>query len=254
MAEYFEGRALAGTPVLHRCEEKIDRNWGMGSPDPALKPDNFSVRWTGTQTFAAGEYLFIARTDDGVRVWIDNQPLIDKWQDQGPTPPNQATKTLTAGDHQIKMEYYEGGGGAQASLSWQTTASAGPTTCSAGQFLAEYFNNPVLGGTPVLRACEATINHVWGTGGPGAGLTRDFSGRWTGTIDFQAGTYAFNANSDDGIRVWIDGQPLIDAWSNGIGTHRATRALAAGPHQIKVEFFETYGDATVQLNWAAAGP
>ena len=71
-----------------------------------MNSDYFSARWTRTSHFDAGSYEFSVTADDGVRLYIDGKLVIDKWIDQGPTT-YIVTKTLTAGDHSIKMEYYE---------------------------------------------------------------------------------------------------------------------------------------------------
>ena len=86
------------------------------------------------------------------------------------------------------------------------------TGCPAGQFSAQYFSNTTLTGTPTRTACEATINNVWGAGGP-AGLPVDnFSVRWTGRFNFAGGGATFTARADDGIRVFLDGTQIIDGW------------------------------------------
>jgi polysaccharide biosynthesis protein PslG len=117
-AQYYGNMTLSGTPALQRCETAINHGWGSGSPGPAVPADRFSARWTGTFSFAAGSYQFTATADDGIRVWVDGIPLIDSWKDQAPTA-YQATRTLTAGVHAVKVEYYENGGGAVARVGWQ---------------------------------------------------------------------------------------------------------------------------------------
>lgn len=117
-ARYYGNMTLSGTPVLQRCEAAINHGWGEGSPATGVAADRFSARWTGTFSFSSGTYQFTATTDDGIRVWVDGALLIDAWKDQPPSG-YQATRILTAGDHDVKVEYYENGGGATARLSWQ---------------------------------------------------------------------------------------------------------------------------------------
>ena len=99
----------------------------------SVGPDNFSVRWTGeVQAVEGGSYNFTTTTDDGVRLWVNNSLLVDKWVDQGQTPWT-GTITLSAGQkYPIKMEYYENAGGAFADLRWlrpgkSTNTSSPPT-------------------------------------------------------------------------------------------------------------------------------
>jgi hypothetical protein len=64
----------------------VDFNWGTGSPDPSIAADNFSARWTGqVQPVSTQAYTFYTVSDDGVRLWVNNQLVIDNWTDHAPT-------------------------------------------------------------------------------------------------------------------------------------------------------------------------
>ena len=95
----------------------INYNWGSGGPGNGIPNDNFSVRWTGRFTFPAGPRTFTTVSDDGVRLWVDNARLIDWWTDHAPTTAPRP-QTLTAGEHEVKVEYYERTGGALIQVSW----------------------------------------------------------------------------------------------------------------------------------------
>jgi hypothetical protein len=116
-AAFFNNRSLSGTPVLVREDPAIDFSWGLGSPGPGVNADYFSARWTRTVTLSQGEYQFTVTADDGVRLYIDNVLVIDKWIDQGPTT-YTVSKALTAGDHALKIEYYEHWVGATAKFNF----------------------------------------------------------------------------------------------------------------------------------------
>jgi hypothetical protein len=240
---------LTGTPVFTRCETTaINYNWGSGGPGNGIPNDNFSVRWTGRFTFPAGLQTFTTQSDDGVRLLVDGVQLINNWTDHAPTT-NTGTQTLTAGDHDVKVEYYERGGGALIQASWTTAA---PGTCPVGQYRAEYFNNRTLSGTPVFTRCETTaINYNWGSGGPGNGIPNDnFSVRWTGRFTFPAGSRTFTTRSDDGVRLWVDGVRLINNWTDHAPTtNTGTQTLTAGDHDVKLEYYERGGGALIQLSW-----
>jgi hypothetical protein len=163
---------------------------------------------------------------------------------------------LTAGAHTVRVEFYENGGGATAKLSWTNLGDPGDPgggTCAAGQLSADYFNNMTLSGSPVLSRCEAAINHDWGIDAPAPGVNADgFSVRWTGSVDFAAATYQFSVTADDGVRVFVDGVLLIDQWHDqGPTTYTAPRALTAGAHTVRVEFYENGGGAMAKLTWTA---
>ncbi|MEJ2705759.1 MAG: PA14 domain-containing protein, partial [Sedimentisphaerales bacterium] len=113
--DYYNGMNF-NTLVLTRTDPQIDFNWGdPGSPDPAVPVDQFSARWTGEVEAGFTEtYTFYTRTDDGVRLWVNGEQLVDSWVDQGATE-HSGTIDLVAGNtYSLVMEYYENGGGAVA--------------------------------------------------------------------------------------------------------------------------------------------
>lgn len=117
----YEGESDSSTiwtNLLYLNVENVDFNWGNGSPGTGLPVDDFHVRWIGTVYPAyPGEYTFFTRADDGTRLWIDGVRKINNWSDQSPTI-KKTTLTLTCGAHDIKLEYYENGGGAVMQLGW----------------------------------------------------------------------------------------------------------------------------------------
>jgi hypothetical protein len=79
--------------------------------------DHFSARWTQPLYFRGGVYRFTTYTDDGVRLWVDGKLLIDSWRPMRGY--HSATVRLSAGTHDVKMEYYERTGVALARLTWR---------------------------------------------------------------------------------------------------------------------------------------
>jgi hypothetical protein len=126
-----------------------------------------------------------------------------------------------------------------------------PLSCPTGQFLAEFYNNMNLSGSPAFTACDSTVNYNWATSGPGNDIGSDnFSVRWTGRFPFSSGIHTFNTTADDGIRVWIDGNLIIDAWvDQGPTTYQATLDLGEGEHLVQVDYYENGGGALAQFNW-----
>lgn len=123
IAEYYDTRTLSG-PALSRIDAAIDFAWQSGSPDPALGNDTFSARWTGILEIPTDDtWTLITRTDDGVRLWIDGVLRIDEWVNQSATD-HEVQIPLTAGPHDLRMEYYENTGGAVARLSWESSTQA----------------------------------------------------------------------------------------------------------------------------------
>ncbi|MHB0856496.1 MAG: PA14 domain-containing protein [Anaerolineae bacterium] len=250
-AEFFNNVDLSGAPVLVRDDAGINFNWGTGSPGSGVSADNFSVRWTTYAYFGAGDYTFSLTVDDGGRLWIDDQVVIDQWRDQAPTT-FTAVRNLSAGYHSLRVEYYERTGGALAQLSW-ASGSAPPAT---GDWRGEYFNNSSLSGTPALVRNDLAIDFNWGYGSPSGGINADmFSVRWTRDVAFpSSGNYTFSATVDDGVRVWVAGTLIIDKWiRQAPTTHQGTLYLPAGTHQVRIEYFEDTGAAQCRVSWTAGG-
>jgi hypothetical protein len=82
--------------------------------------DNFAVRWQGyVKIQTTGQYVFTARGDDGMRLKVNNNQVINQWQVQGATSYNSAPIQLTAGSWvPVQLDYYQGNGGKEVSLSW----------------------------------------------------------------------------------------------------------------------------------------
>ena len=108
-----------------RTDSTVNFDWGTGSPDASIGVDTFSARWTGqVETPFSQTYTFYTVSDDGVRLWVNGQLLIDNWTDHAPTE-NSGTITLSAGQrYNLQMDFYENGGGAVAQLSWSSPSIA----------------------------------------------------------------------------------------------------------------------------------
>jgi hypothetical protein len=104
--------------MLMRVDPGIDFNWRAGTPGPAVPGDHFQVRWTGwLRAPVAGLYLLEVESNDGTRLWIDGQPLIEDWIDHPPTR-SDGLVYLEAGWHRLQIDYYEDRGTASIHLRW----------------------------------------------------------------------------------------------------------------------------------------
>lgn len=124
LIEGFTGQYYAGANfdnfIGYRSDNAIAFRWGKSAPMEGVPVDNFSVRWIGRfeapHTAGDREYEFSVRTDDGVRLYLGSDLVIDQWVDRGPTT-NTYTRTLAPGAvTQVKMEYYDAKIGALAEL------------------------------------------------------------------------------------------------------------------------------------------
>ncbi|HSC01321.1 MAG TPA: PA14 domain-containing protein, partial [Burkholderiaceae bacterium] len=269
-ATYFNTNDLSGAVVLSRTEA-VDFDWGSGSPGAGVNADNFSARWTGNLIApSTGTYRFQTQSDDGVRLWVNGVAMISNWTDHSPTLDTSAGINLSAGQVvSIVAEFYEKGGGAVMRLGWMPPGESSFVAIPASQLVApappvggtglsgSYFNNTTLSGTAVLTRIEA-IDFNWGTGSPGTGVAaNNFSVRWTGTVLAPiTGAYRFQTQSDDGVRVWVNGVQLINNWKDHSATTNTspTINLVGGQrYSVKVEYYEKGGSAVMRLRWLTPG-
>lgn len=120
LAEYWSGTAPVGNPRTTQVEPTLNNNWGAASP-PGITTEAFFSRWTG-QLLASHseEHRIYTVSDDGIRVWLGNQLLIDNWTTHAPTE-NSALVNLVAGQaYELRVEHFEGSGGATAILLWSS--------------------------------------------------------------------------------------------------------------------------------------
>ncbi|HEX3148174.1 MAG TPA: glycoside hydrolase family 44 protein [Gemmataceae bacterium] len=122
---------------------------------------------------------------------------------------------------------------------------------------AVYFNNMNFSGYQVSKLTPQ-INFNWGVQGPVPGIAgKQFSARWTGQIlAGQSGLYRFRTMTDDGVRLWVNGNMLIDHWKGG-GRRTKTSGdiafLAGEKYDIQMDFFENRGAAMAKLLWRRPG-
>lgn len=258
--------------------ERVDKQVNFASTLEAFAGtklmDNFYVDWTGLIRIPEdGAYTFHLESDDGSRLFIDGKQVVDHGGTHEMTEASGKME-LKAGDHEIKVEFFDAEEDAGCILSWQTAAKAKevvPATvlfhkvAGGGSGLqAEYFQTPdgsedfpdfAADKKPDLKRVDKNINFEstqddW----PGTHFKDWFYVRWTGKIRVPAaGAYTFFLESDDGSRLFIDGKQVVD---NG-GVHAMEEAsgsveLTAGDHALKVEFFEKDIDAGCRLSWKSA--
>lgn len=244
-ARYWNNTSLSGDPALVRNESTLDHDWADSSPHISVDNDNFSARWTREINFSAGVYRFTATTDDGMRVWVDDNKIIDVWYDSQ-VHAVSADLYLSGGDHDVKVEYYEASGDAVAKLSWSLAGSG-----SGVGWTGEYFNNTDLSGSPTTVRTDSVIDFSW-TGAPAPNIASNrFSVRWTQDVPFEAGAYRFSVTVDDGARLWVNDHLVIDQWRpQPATTYTADVTVPGGAVPVRLEYFEDGGEAVARLSWA----
>lgn len=288
---YYNNRTLTEPSTATRTDAPIDFNWGNAAPGPAgIGADNFSTRWSGyIRVTQSGAYRFQTVSDDGVRLYINGNLVINNWSDHSAATDTSADVVLAAGQtYTIVLEYYENGGDAVMRLLWRLPGASSyvaipggptpalgaglyectpvanppvsscPTSLSAG-ITGNYFNNQTLTAPVTATRRDGPINFDWGTGAPGpAGIgDNNFSVRWSGYLHVtQSGLHRFQTNSDDGVRLTVNGNLLIDQWNDHSVTVHTSAAVsldAGKDYPITLEFYENSGYAVAQLRWQTPG-
>ena len=273
-AEYFSNATLAGAAYSTCDNESINFDWGWGAPIAGMPANRFSARWTGTFFFDAGTWRFIAKVDDGVRVYVDGALVINGWRDGGFRPYTKDL-ALAAGDHTIQVEYYDRSQVGRIHVWWKalsllpceaTSPSCGtptpppctspsciePTPSPSGAWLGQFYNNQDVAGDPVFTLYTPRIEFDWGTESPDPGIWWDgFSARFTSRIQLESGDYYFCTMADDGVRIWIGTDLILDAWRANDGSQPvcANYSASAGEHDARVEYYENGGDALLSVWW-----
>jgi beta-glucosidase len=117
--EYFNNIDLQGEPVVTRTDEQVNFDWLTNSPVPQLNTDNFSVRWTGQIVpQVSGAHQLGMRSDDGVRLYLDDKLLSDDWRDRSARTVTAPVQLEAGRRYKIRIDYYERYAAATAKLVW----------------------------------------------------------------------------------------------------------------------------------------
>lgn len=241
--DYFDNPNLAGEPVLQRVDNSLSMNWGNDPPAPNLPADGFSARWTTRAPFRGRRYIFNLTADGGVRLYVDGQIVIDRWRAEPGLV--SGSVDLLPGQHDVVVEYFNDSGPAFISGGWAESNDF-------PDWRGEYFSNSELTGAPELMRNDAAVNFNWGRSGPAPGVlpADSFAARWTRSLEFVEGSYRWTLTADDGARLLIDGQVVLDAWQGQTGQEvTAQTRLEAGLHTVVVELHNAAGPGEIALSW-----
>lgn len=119
-AEYYTNHDLKGNPVLRRTEKKINYSWTGGTSIEGISKEHYSVRWSGIiAPSETAEYEFVAGGDDGYRMYINDELVVNEWK-RGGFRTSTVVKTFQAGTkYRVRFEYFQNGGGAAACFTWK---------------------------------------------------------------------------------------------------------------------------------------
>ena len=117
--EYFNNNTLSGEPVLVRKDSQIQFGWTLFSPDTLLAYDWYSVRWTGRiKSPLSGKYEIGIEGNDGYRMYIDNELVIDNWQKKSYSRITKEYFFVSEREYNIRVEFFESTGNARIKLIW----------------------------------------------------------------------------------------------------------------------------------------
>ncbi len=131
----------------------------------------------------------------------------------------------------------------------------------SSSFMGEYYSTDGAGASPpfgdlVLVRPDEVIDFNWGNGSPDPSIPNDdYQVRWTGSIHAETtGVYNFRSYTDDGVRLYIGGAPVLNHWYDQSATSRyGSIYLTAGMYECVMEYYENGGDAVAQLYWTPPG-
>ncbi|MFN8443913.1 MAG: PA14 domain-containing protein [Caldilineaceae bacterium] len=249
-SSFYNNTSLEGVPAWTSTTLEPNVNWLKSSPNPAVAVDNFSARFTRTFDLSPANYRLQVQADDGVRLYLDGQLLINEFHQLLSGPQSYRVDRVLSGQHSIQLEYVEFQGDAYLYFALYPLVVRSEWTVG-------YYNNPNLQGSPVssqiVPRSGYPIDINWGgqSAVPNVIAADNWSSRWEGNFDFDVGNYTFYANADDGIRIYFDNRLILDAWSDGVHQNLSAtvNSVAAGGHDLRVEHYERTGGAFLRVWW-----
>jgi len=251
-ASYYNGMNFE-TPALSKKDANLSMDWGSGSPGAGVNADGFSARWTGQiQPRYSGEYTFYINSDNGRRVWVNNQLIIDKWVDDWNVE-YSGKITLTAGQkYDIKVEYFENFGGANIKFEWSSASQAREIVPTS-----QLYSNPTptvsitspANNTSFTAPATVTINANAGDNGSvakvdfyngttllGSDNTSPYSYGWTNIAE---GAYSLKAVVTDNSGAFTISSPVSINVTVSVDAPAAPSNLTA----------KTYSNSQINLKW-----
>jgi hypothetical protein len=129
--------------VNTRIDAQINFDWGQDAPDPSLPKDNFSLRWMGRlKVPLAGHYELVAVANLGIRVWIDDQLVVDAPNISRLRNGVRKPFDLSAGLHTVRIDYWDTTAAARVKLLWRLPRTLRDEPIPASAFFHEADANP----------------------------------------------------------------------------------------------------------------
>ena len=220
-AASFTNNGFATLPTLTRTDAVVNFNWSNG-PAASVGQTNYTVRWAGSVQAQYNEgYTFTTVADDGVRLWVNGQLLVNDWNTHSSAATNSGTISLNAQQlYTVRLEYFQSTSNAMAQLQWSSPSTA-PAIIPQTQ-LYPYTNPPPVvilsspsgGATNYTAAASVTISAdadapynpvravgFYANGSPLGTLSNNIYGPFHAVLTatgLAAGNYALTAVAVDG--------------------------------------------------------
>ncbi len=152
---YWNNGSFSGNPTATQTDSTIGFNWGTNSPAPGINGGGpFTVRWYATIGFGGGIYDFRTGAKDGIRVAVDGNLVANHWQSQTSFTVYDQNVNLTAGNHQIIVDFGDFGTNDPAGVlfNWTTVSGNGTITCNTSA--------PTAGPTPTGTLTASTTTTI----------------------------------------------------------------------------------------------
>ena len=142
---------------LTRTDPAIDFNWTNGT-SPDLSNGLYTVRWTGqVQPQFSETYVFDVRSDDGCRLWVNDQLLINKWQSQSLTDQTNSIALQAGTRYDLRLDYLQAGSAAQAHLFWYSPSQSEEIIPNTALYATNSLGGSVSNGPAVVTSALSAV-------------------------------------------------------------------------------------------------
>lgn len=249
---YFDYKKISSKPLLYQIGGDVHYNWGEGRPNATLPADNFEAIFDQSGTYEQGDYFLQTYADDGIRVKVNGNLLVDNWVNSSGVINRSLYTGHKGGYLPITTEYYENTG----------LATVFSDFVLFGNWLAYYYPNVELSGNPVAAKVIPAHNNGKsfvensGEGSPAANVPNDnFSARYSTVKRIPAGDYIIRTKSDDGVKVFIDGNLVLDRWNDGyredsvqVSIKDKPNSNDANAHTIEVQYRDVGSSSNIDFS------
>lgn len=217
-----------------------------------VNPNTLTINPGGT-----GNVAVIGNFSDNSNLDVTNSV---SWSSSDPSVATASGGVVTAGALGTATLTASYGGRTNTLTVTVSNGAAGGGTVLGTGLKGDYYDGITLEAAPGSfygTRIDSTVDFNWGGGLNNLGQAAYFSIRWTGQIRAEKSeTYTFYTQSDDGVRLYVDGVLVINNWTVHASTENVSTTTfnwtANSMHDIKVEYYENYGQAVVQLKWSSA--